>query len=1195
MGIWRVDERPSVRAGETVMRKLILAGSLIVVCATVPILLSTPNGGEVTAPSFPSERRLTRNPESVAVSALPLPAQARISSVLGRDDSGYHAFTQARGFRAENSAHQLAADFTETGIEVRAGTETWRLALRGYGYGDDLHAGAVVAPQASANRVEYHRGPLTEWYVNGPVGLEQGFTLAEPPAPTRDKPLTLAFAVAGTLTVSSDRTGRGALLKRSDGTVALRYSGLTAHDSLGRELPASMRIERDRLLLQVDDEDAQYPVIIDPFIQQAKLTGSDSEAIDEFGTSVAFSGDTIVVGSIRGNGVVANTGAAYVFEKPAVGWTGNLVESAKLIASDVTATNAQFGSSVAIDGDIIAVGTHAAFAAYVFEKPTGGWAGVLTENAKLTAPGGPNRTVAISGSTVVASSPFNVPGAFVYVKPAVGWAGTLTESAKLIPSDGGAGDTFGRSIVMRGDVIVAGAPQDEPAGGIDHGSAYVFVKSASGWSGTLTESARLVASDTADFDLLGWSVALNDGTIVAGAPGAGGSNNGAVYVFEKPALGWSGTLTERAKLVASDGGGNLGVSAAISGNTVAAGAFIDNAIAGKAYIFIRPPGGWSGIRTENQTIPAPASSSGSTGGPRFGAAAAASGGTVVISESRERVGFNNSQGAVYIFKGPEADLSLNKVAPPDPVLAGHDLTYTVTVTNNGPDDATSVTVTDNLPAELTFGSCNATGGGTCEGSDNNRTVTFAALPVGASETITITANVKAATPDGTSVSNTASVTSLTSDPNSANDSATVSVAVTHQADLLVSKVASPDPVVAGANLTYTIAVTNNGPNAASSVTVTDTLPGELTFASCTATGGGVCGGTGNNRTATFASLAAGSSATITIGAVVNAAISHGATVTNTASATSATFDPNSANNSATVTTAVINQADLAVTKTASASAVQVGGNVTYVVTVANSGPNSALNVTLTDALPAGLTFVSNSGASGWTCVNPTAGSGGTLTCSISSLASGGTATFTIVANVRCGVARGTVIANPANLSSSTPEPNPSNNASTVSVTASNPSPVLTAAVATSLLSPTNMPALVNVGLSASTSDGACPAPAVSSVEVFGDEDDQTPIARDEVYSPDAAAIGVGTLRLRAERVKNLDGRVYLIVVKAVDAAGGVAFATATVVVPQKQSPASVASVNAQAAAAKSYADAHGGSPPPGFFVIGDGPIIGPLQ
>ena len=1065
------------------MRKLVLAGSPIVVCASVLSVLFTPDGGEVTGPSFTSERRLTPNPaESVALSGLLLPAQARISTLLGRDDSGYHAVTHLRGFRAQNPEHQLAAEFTESGVEVRAGTATWKLALRGYGYGDDLRAAAAIAPQASTNRVEYRRDSLTEWYVNGPLGLEQGFTLAEPPAATRDEPLTLAFAIAGTLTASPDRTGRGALLKRSDGTVALRYRGLTAHDSLGRELHASMHVDGGNLLLQVDDIGAQYPVIVDPFIQQARLTGSDSVALDEFGTSVAMSGDTIVVGALRGDGVAADAGAAYVFVMPASEWSGDLVETAKLIASDGAFLD-EFGVSVGIDADTIVVGARAhdtggasaRGAAYVFVKPEGGWNGILSENAKLTATGATGsitlgRSVAISGDTVVAGASqenFGQGAGYVFVKPANGWNGPLTESAKLVGSDRSGGDFLGTAIAMSGDTIAVGAPQAEPVGGFtDQGSAYVFVKPAGGWSGTLTESARLVASDAADFDLLGWSVALREATIVAGAPEVG-FLNGALYVFGRPSAGWSGILTESAKLVGSDGGGRLGVSAAISGNTVTAGAFIDNATAGKAYIFLRPPGGWIGIRTQNQIIPAPASSSGTVLSPRFGAAAAASGGTLVISESRERVGFNNSQGAVYIFRGPEADLSLSKVAPPGPVLAGNDLTYTITVTNNGPDDATSVTVTDNLPPELTFGSCNATGGGACGGSDNSRTVTFASLPVGASETITITANVAAAAPDG-SISNTALVTGATSDPNSDNDSDTVAVSVIHQADL-------------------------------------------------------------------------------------------------------------------------------ALTKTASASAVQVGTNVTYLVTLANTGPNSALNATLTDALPPGLTFVSNSGANGWTCVNPAAGSGGTITCSITSLASGGTATFTIVANVSCGVTHGTVIANQATLSSSTPDPNSSNNTSTASATASNPTPVVAAAVATSLLSATNMPVLVNVGLSATASDGACAAPAVSSVEVFGDEDDETPIARNEVFSPDAADIGVGTLRLRAERVKNLDGRVYLIVVRAVDAAGGVAFATATVAVPQKPGPASIASVNAQAAAAKSYADGHGGSPPPGFFVIGDGPAIGPLQ
>jgi hypothetical protein len=109
--------------------------------------------------------------------------------------------------------------------------------------------------------------------------------------------------------------------------------------------------------------------------------------------------------------------------------------------------------------------------------------------------------------------------------------------------------------------------------------------------------------------------------------------------------------------------------------------------------------------------------------------------------------------------------------------------------------------------------------------------------------------------------------------------------------------------------------------------------------------------------------------------------------------------------------------------------------------------------------------------------------------------------------------------------------------------------------------------------------------------VFGDEDDQTPTAPGEVFSPDAKDIAVSTLRLRGERVNSGNGRVYLIVVRS----GATAFATVTVVVPKSSSPANVNAVMAEAAAAKSYADSHNGAAPVGYFVIGDGPIIGNKQ
>ena len=152
-------------------------------------------------------------------------------------------------------------------------------------------------------------------------------------------------------------------------------------------------------------------------------------------------------------------------------------------------------------------------------------------------------------------------------------------------------------------------------------------------------------------------------------------------------------------------------------------------------------------------------------------------------------------------------------------------------------------------------------------------------------------------------------------------------------------------------------------------------------------------------------------------------------------------------------------------------------------------------------------------------------------------------------------------------------------------------PRLTTSVSTSSLWPPNHN-LVNVGLTA-IATGDCPGPKTIQVSVFGDEDDLSD-GGDGNFSPDAKDIGVGTLRLRSERDGNGDGRVYLIVVKATDACGTVVTCN-TVVVPHDQSASSISAVNVQAAAAKAYCEAHAGAPPPGYFVIGDGPIVGPKQ
>lgn len=139
----------------------------------------------------------------------------------------------------------------------------------------------------------------------------------------------------------------------------------------------------------------------------------------------------------------------------------------------------------------------------------------------------------------------------------------------------------------------------------------------------------------------------------------------------------------------------------------------------------------------------------------------------------ERVSDHDIPVAYFTFPPPSVDLSLAKTDSPDPVVTGSDITYTITVTNNGIDNATDVVVTDNLPSETVFVSCDATGSGVCGGAGNNRTVTFSSLPIGASETITLVATVNCEVANGFPITNTATAVSAEGDPNTGNNSQTV--------------------------------------------------------------------------------------------------------------------------------------------------------------------------------------------------------------------------------------------------------------------------------------------------------------------------------------------------------------------------------------------------------------------------------------
>ena len=267
--------------------------------------------------------------------------------------------------------------------------------------------------------------------------------------------------------------------------------------------------------------------------------------------------------------------------------------------------NNEFGNSVAVSGNTIVVGMSLANVAYVFAKPTGGWKGVLNETAALTSLGGGARdlfgsSVAISGDTVVVGAPdarccgifgtdFMVGEAYVFVKPASGWI-DMTETARLVASDGHEYDVLGLSVAVSGNTVVAGAPKAVVQGSTDGpGIAYVFAKPANGWPADMEQTAELTASDGVSGDFLGRSVSISGKTIVAGAPYAGSNVQGAAYLFVEPKSGWS-NMHETAKLSVSNGaaGDNFGQSVGVSGKTVVGGApyaSVTYSRQGAAYVF----------------------------------------------------------------------------------------------------------------------------------------------------------------------------------------------------------------------------------------------------------------------------------------------------------------------------------------------------------------------------------------------------------------------------------------------------------------------------------------------------------------------------------------------------------------------------------------------------------------------------------
>jgi uncharacterized repeat protein (TIGR01451 family) len=405
-------------------------------------------------------------------------------------------------------------------------------------------------------------------------------------------------------------------------------------------------------------------------------------------------------------------------------------------------------------------------------------------------------------------------------------------------------------------------------------------------------------------------------------------------------------------------------------------------------------------------------------------------------------GDTGSTGDMASANVPSPNLSITKTDNATTVYRGGPVSYTIVVTNNGSYSVTG-TVTDVVPASITgvTWTCVASPGSSCaapSGSGSNIN-TSATLEAGDTATYTVSGTVSAAASGTLTNQASVAVPPWLTDSNPANNTASDSDTINLNANLGITKTDSLANVNPGANVTYTIVVSNAGPDAANGAIVTDTVPASLSSVTWTCgspTNGATCGaasGSGNSISTT-ANLPASSSVTYlvtgTLSNIATGTLSNTATVLTPASGVTDTTDPTrtgAGNNSATDNTPINAAANLAVTKTVNNATPNVGNTVTYTITVTSNGPSNATNVRLTDVVPAGLTYVSST-PSGATTYNSATG-----LWTIGALANAASATLVINATVNAGPGNNTITNTTSGLTADQFDPVSANNVGSVSL------------------------------------------------------------------------------------------------------------------------------------------------------------------
>ncbi len=616
------------------------------------------------APAAAARGELAADERGRAPTNLPPEVWAKLAPQLERA-----AYAFSAGGRARNRAQDFMLAAAKAGLEVNGVLCLRAAALNGVALPE-------VEPAVREQRIEY-RHPSTgsglavvEWYENRPEGLEQGFTVAQAEAGSlKPERLDLEIGFDGIRSLEMAADARDARLTDAEGR-EFGYGGIHAWDASGRDVSVVMqRVSPRSMRLLCDVRQAAFPITIDPVLTSltTKIAAADKAADDEFACSVSVAGDIALVGADSASpGGVTYAGAAYVFERDA-GGSNAWGQVAKLTASDKASLNV-FGCSVSVAGDVALVGARMAGvnrqgAAYVFERNAGG-SNVWRQVAKLTAADKAvddyfGWSVSVAGNVALIGARYADPGgitgagaAYVFERNA-GGSNTWGQVAKLTASDKAAGDYFGNSVSVAGDVAVVGANSASP-GGVTYayaGAAYVFERSA-GSSNAWGQVAKLTASDKRMSDGFGTSVSVAGGVALIGAEGARRDeviSGGAAYVFERNA-GGTNAWGQTARLLASDRAeyNYFGTSVSVAGDIAVVGADYASpdgvTDAGACYIFERNAGGpnaWGEVAKYTAADKA--------ANDRLGNSVSVAGEVALVGASFANPGGVSSAGAAYLI------------------------------------------------------------------------------------------------------------------------------------------------------------------------------------------------------------------------------------------------------------------------------------------------------------------------------------------------------------------------------------------------------------------------------------------------------------------------------------------------------------------------------------------------------------------